>query len=314
MGSLDSQLKSQPVRGFSGAQLSMIRRTVARACSDAEFDEFIAVAQHSGLDPLRRQIAPLIIHQEDPARRKLVPWATIDGLRLIAARQGDYRPMEAAPTIECADSAKDADRNPIGIVRAQVIAWKQSQGAWYPVAGEAWWDEYAPMREISEREVGDASTKKWVLEPTWSRMGRVMIAKCAEAQALRRGWPDVLSGLYGEDELHALRINEQTASDRLKARDEKRRLIEGASVLWFVFNPSDGPVAVPLDHASERVCTFVSAADREALVVFQRQNRLSLALLWEHDPARAFHWKEALDSGLFDVAAQPTRSNDGAVL
>jgi hypothetical protein len=48
-------------RGFSRAQLSMIRRGIARHCSDAKFDEFVEVAQSSGLDPLRRQIAPYIV-------------------------------------------------------------------------------------------------------------------------------------------------------------------------------------------------------------------------------------------------------------
>jgi hypothetical protein len=41
-------------KDFSTSQLKLIRRTVARACSDAEFDEFISVAVQCGLDPMRR--------------------------------------------------------------------------------------------------------------------------------------------------------------------------------------------------------------------------------------------------------------------
>lgn len=76
-------------RDFSDAQLKLIRRTVARSCTPAEFDEFMAVASLCGLDPLRRQISPLIISADDPDRRRLIPWTTIDGLRVIAARHGD---------------------------------------------------------------------------------------------------------------------------------------------------------------------------------------------------------------------------------
>lgn len=125
-------------RDFSAAQIKLIRRSVARSCCDAEFDEFMEYARSSGLDPLRRQITPLIIAADNPVRRRLIPWTTIDGLRVIAARQGDYRPMEAAPTIELDSTRIDPEINPLGITRAEVRAWKLSQGIWHPVAGEAW--------------------------------------------------------------------------------------------------------------------------------------------------------------------------------
>ncbi|MEQ1809152.1 MAG: recombinase RecT [Terricaulis sp.] len=187
---------------FSDAQLKLIRRGVARLCTPAEFDEFMAVAAQCGLDPLRRQIAPLVISADDPDRRRLIPWTTIDGLRVIAARNKDYRPMQDAPLIEYDRGRIDEAKNPLGIVRAEVRAWKASGGTWHAVVGEAWWDEFAPMRrartpgrdEEGTQSAGDSAEGKspsaeFYLEPAWKRMGRVMIAKCAEAQALlvRRG-------------------------------------------------------------------------------------------------------------------------------
>lgn len=282
-------------RDFSAAQLTMIRRTIARSCSDPEFDEFIAVAQQAGLDPLRRQIAPLIVHSDDPERRRLIPWATIDGLRVIAARQGDYRPMETAPEIERDDVRVEADRNPLGIVRAEVRAWKQSDGRWYPVAGEAWWDEYAPLREewAPDARGQRKPTGKLLLDPSWARMGRVMIAKCAEAQALRRGWPDVLSGLYGEEELHALRFEEETASERLRQRDAKGPTPAQGQAAWFVFDVDEGLVSSPRNEIAARVEAFLNAAPSvEAIAAFNERNRLSLGHFWDWEPTEAMRLKQ----------------------
>jgi hypothetical protein len=227
---------------------------------------------------------------------------------VIAARNGDYRPMETAPLIEREDSRVDPDKNPLGICRAEVRAWKGSNGHWHPVAGEAWWDEYAPLRE--ERELDDAGrlqfTGRKILEPSWMRMGRVMIAKCAEAQALRRGWPDVLSGLYGEEELHALRLAEQTASELLKQGDENalRRHL-GKRTLWFIFDAGGSFQPLPVDRALDRLGAFYQHADTaESIVRFNETNRMSLQTLWEWAPIDAFALKELSEARLAALGAQ----------
>jgi phage recombination protein Bet len=290
---------SQPAakRAFSRAQLSMIRRGVARHCSDPEFDEFIEVAQTIGLDPLRRQIAPFIVSAHDPDARRLIPWATIDGLRILAARQGDYRPMETPPTIECDPALADPDLNPLGIARAEVCAWKRSGDAWAPVAGEAWWSEYAPVRG---EENGGGGEARRVLDQSWRRMGRVMIAKCAEAQALRRGWPDVLSGLYGEEELAALRAHERTASERLAA------VAAPHDALWFEFSPDIGLESVPYALCFGRLEAFLQGAVNDAqLERFVQANATSMRILWERDPSAAFLFKRRLEARRQALGAGP---------
>ena len=295
-------------REFTTSQLKLIRRTLARACTDSEFDEFIAVASLCNLDPLRRQITPLILSPEDPRRRRLVCWATIDGLRVIAARQGDYRPMETAPIIEVDPSRIDPDTNPCGIVRAEVRAWKSSGQDWHPVAGEAWWDEYAPLRDADggdHRGGASASAagaphseRKKMLDGAWRRMGRVMIAKCAEAQALRRGWPDIMAGLYGEEELHALRLHEQTASDLLRKSDEERLRHQIAKrTLWFIFAPGGAFEPVKMENAFERLRTHYESADsKREIETFQTVNRSSLLTLWEWSPGEALALKQICEA------------------
>ena len=287
-------------RDLTTSQLALVRRTVARACSDAEFDEFMAVALQCGLDPMRRQIAPLIVNGSDIDRRRMIPWATIDGLRVIAARQGDYRPMESPPLLELDPERIDAARNPLGLVRAEVRAWKLRHEAWFPVVGEAWWDEFAPLREVfGVDDQGKRSPSgKVTLEASWARMGRVMIAKCAEAQALRRGWPDLLSGLYGEEELHALRLADQTASELLSQRDALKR-VNAADALWLVFDADAGLQAINRADVGDRLRAFYEAVDSAAvLAAFHERNRLSLQIFWDWEPSLAFELKQLAEERL----------------
>jgi phage recombination protein Bet len=298
-------------RQFSTAQLKLIRRTVARQCTDAEFDEFVAVATQCGLDPLRRQITPLVVSANDAERRRLICWATIDGLRVIAARQGDYRPMETAPLIEQDEARINPDTNPLGIARAEVRAWKASDGVWHPVAGEAWWDEYAPLSEEWALDEGGrrAPPGRSGRDPARRRMWRVLIAKCAEAQALRRGWPDLLSGLYGEEELHALRCAEQTASEMLRNADEQalRRQISKRT-LWFVFEPGGAFQPVTLEQIPDRLRTlYEGAKDSAAIETFEATNRASLSTLWEWAPSEALALKQ-LSEARREVLNAPSRT------
>jgi phage recombination protein Bet len=290
---------------FTDAQLKLIRRSVARMCTAAEFDEFMAVASQCGLDPLRRQIAPLILSPDDADRRRLIPWTTIDGLRVIAARHKDYRPMEAPPVIEYEPSLVDEMKNPLGIVRAEVRAWKLADNEWHAVAGEAWWEEFAPLRQAyfpPSCDQADARHQKdgsgAVLEESWRRMGRVMIAKCAEAQALRRGWPDLLSGLYGEEELAGFRLSQRTASELMRQSEEEVvRQRRAMRTLWFVAAPGARFQPVRVNDVREFVSAiYLSAKSVAEIKRFEEDNRASLATYWDWMPQEAFDLKAMSES------------------
>lgn len=298
-------------RDYSVSQLKLIRRNIARNCTDAEFDEFIAFAAQCNLDPIRRQITPLIISPDNPNKRKLICWATIDGLRIIAARQGDYRPMETAPIIDVDAARIDAETNPHGLVRAEVCAWKLRDSVWFPVVGEAWWDEYAPITETAENDsrAQPSVMARRQLAPSWRRMGRVMIAKCAEAQALRRGWPDLLSGLYGQEELHSLVQAERTASEALRVsamRDARRA---ETRVLWFVLEPGKPLTPIKLDEAYDVVLErYRCARDLGDLEWFNAANKVSMQTLWDWAPGPAFELKVFAEACAADFARRPRPS------
>lgn len=111
-------------------------------------------------------------------------------------------------------------------------------GVRFAVSGEAWWDAYAPIHTATSSDRSDppdALTGK-VLAPTWCRKGRLMIAKCTEAQAIRRGWPDALSGIYGQEELHALLLSQRTACEKTTPEPSPLSSSGDHRGLWFVFD------------------------------------------------------------------------------
>ena len=180
---------------IEGTRLQLVRDTICKDCNTQEFDLFIEVCRRVGLDPFRKQIFLNIYNKGDEKRRQMVIITSVDGLRTIANRQGNYRPDEKEPTYEI-DTTLKSDINPLGLVKAAVTVFKQdNKGSWHPLSGVAYWDEFAPVEEETrwdndqKKKIG---TGKIALDPKnsnsfWRRMPRLMLAKCAEAQALRKG-------------------------------------------------------------------------------------------------------------------------------
>ncbi len=107
----------------------------------------------------------------------------IDGFRAIASRTGRYVPGRATEY-----GIDDRGAIESATVFVKVMA---SDGPWHEVA------ETAYMGEFRQNT------------PPWKNMPRVMISKVAEARALRRAFPDDLSGLYESTELAAGNLEER---------------------------------------------------------------------------------------------------------
>ena len=75
---------------FSGQQLALMQKTVAKDCNTGEFDLFIHMARAYGLNPFRREIYAIVTNKDKPDKRQLVVVTGIDGLRRKAAEAGDY--------------------------------------------------------------------------------------------------------------------------------------------------------------------------------------------------------------------------------
>jgi phage recombination protein Bet len=174
--------------GFTESEIDLIKTQIAPGVSDGELKLFMHVCKSRHLDPFAKQIYAITREQwnNDTRQRekKMTIMASIDGMRLTAKRGG----IEAIdePEFEY-DARLKGDDNPLGIVKASVRVWRK--GCDRPTVGVAYWDEY----KQTKRDGG--------LMGLWPKMPRTMIAKCAEAQALRKAAPEELSGIYAAEEM-----------------------------------------------------------------------------------------------------------------
>lgn len=324
----------EPVRSreYSPAQLSLIKRTVAADCNDSEFSLFIEVAKRIGLDPFRRQIHAVVYSKDNAEKRKMSIITGIDGFRAVAARNRDYRPDDKEPEITYAEAVKNADTNPLGIVKAVTRAHKYGpDGQWHPVVGVAYWTEYAPIKETADAydwvetgevwpdtqkpkkrkvprgEVKAALDKKG----NWFRMPHVMLAKCAEAQAIRKGWPEDLSGIYAHEEMERVDALDLTAAESAGMHDQeqRQRLIgsHGSTAIWW--RAGEPLEMVPLGQMFDRGCKFFRECESVTeLTNWRDVNRVSLQDFWARAKSDALGLKAELEKRLTQLEA-----NNGGV-
>lgn len=281
--------------------LALIKRTVASDCNDAEFDLFIHSARHLGLDPLRRQIYALVYSKGDAAKRKMSIITAIDGFRVIAERTGNYRPDDQEPTFEYDMSIK-GPMNPAGIVKATVRVWKFSHGDWHKVSTPAYWDEYAPYRD--EWAFDEASGKRKptghkTLDGQWPKMPHVMIAKCAEALALRKAWPDAFSGVYVAEEMDRARVLDMSATEAAEEGAKQERMERvgiGRSVL-MVFDDGGNLEPVPYGKIADRCFEFIEKNKDEPsqILMWRDRNKAALQEFWAQAPSEALEVKKAVE-------------------
>jgi phage recombination protein Bet len=302
-------------RSYSAPQLALIRQTVAKDCNQNEFDLFIEICKQQGLDPFKKQIYGQVYNKDDAKKRQLVIVTSIDGYRSKAQRNGDYRPADEETRFESDATLKDPQSNPMGLIRAIVKVFKFGPDkVWYPVVGEARWDEFAPLDDADfewvdtgevwpdsgkpkKRKVAK-SDKKTLKEGNWKNMPHLMLSKCAEAQALRRGWPEVLSGLYVQEEMDKVYID-MTASEAADAheRDERLKRIAGKEAIPAIFEMSNGLQLIPMGQFSDRVLEHLGTLESaESMDFWREQNSLGLKQFWAYEPSEALELKKRMEA------------------
>lgn len=189
------------VSQYTAEQVALIKSQIAPQATDDELKLFLYVAKQRGLDPLARQIYAIHRKQWNSDTRqeawKMTIQTGIDGFRSVADRTGTYAPGSES-------WADDASGLPTS---ATVTVRKLAGGAWLEFAATAHWSEYCPMYKDKPGAM-------------WLKMPHTMLAKCAEAKALRKGWPDQLGGLYVTEEMQQA----DAAQDKFEQLPQEVRL------------------------------------------------------------------------------------------
>lgn len=221
---------------FTEQQVALVKRTICKGATDDELQLFLGVCQRTGLDPFARQIYSIARRVKENGEWKEVRsiQTGIDGFRVIAEdtkeMDGQEGPFWCGPDGEWKEAWLDDNLPPVA---AKVIVYRK--GARFPFVGVARFDAYAQFFKGDDGE--------WCLTQMWSRMGDVMIAKCAEALALRKAFPMKLGELRTTDEMAQADNPERlTIEDAEKAANAK--IVEsGGTVEKFETTPEKVPTS-----------------------------------------------------------------------
>lgn len=165
-----------PVQTFNKEQLELIRNTVAKGTTEAQFKLFLEVCLYHRLNPFARQIYAVVRGSQ------MTVQTSIDGYRLLAERSGRYA-GQLGPE------------------------WCGDDGIWK----EVWLEDKPPSaarvgvlrKDFAQPVWGVAKYKSYVQTngSLWAKMPDLMLSKCAEALALRKAFPAELSGIYTQEEM-----------------------------------------------------------------------------------------------------------------
>lgn len=286
---------------FSSPQVSLIQR-MNPDCNADEFNQFMHVAASLGLDPLKKQVYAFVFSKDKPDQRRMSIIIGIDGFRSIAKRSGDYRPDDKAPRIVTDPELIDPLANPQGIVSAEVTVYQWTHGDWHPVTAVAYWTEYAPLVDGSWDWV-DGKRKftkhdKPVLDPkkdNWRKMPKLMLVKCAEAAAIRRGWPEDLSAVHSDEELDRAKTIDLTASEIVEADQVERRLAAIGGANTIMFDMGGGLTRIPLNTAADTIIATLRNMPGHEVLQWRNMNQEPLKEFWARAKSDALGVKEFIE-------------------
>lgn len=297
------------------AQYGIVRRTVALDLTDPEFDLFVARCSNTGLDPFKRQICAVVYNKDNDKKRKVAFITEIAGYRSLAEKATNYRPAETDDdeVLEVSEDARHPGTNPHGIVSATYYAHKQdSKGDWHRVRGKVYWDEYVPLKEIWKNSEPTGDYYPLSKTSNWFKMGRHMLMKCAEAHALRKGWPDQIPGdVYTREEMDQADARQAydmdlTASEVVEKQDtaERKALVGGPSItlLWQPGQPMEG---VPIGQVADRCLQYIDEqTDPEQLRAWQETNAVGLRQFWAEQKHDALAIKRAVEKRIANLSKE----------
>lgn len=171
-------------------EIALVKNHIAKGASDEELKFCLAVSRRYKLDPFRQQI--WFVKRKDNSAEggyRWIPIVGINGLLHVAARDhrkefgtNDEPEFGQLHAVKFQKNGQGATQTLQAPEWARVQVWKN--GSQHPTVATVYWDEIYPNVDYA---------------PLVRQMPRLMLGKCALAQAVRRTYP-ATDGLYISEE------------------------------------------------------------------------------------------------------------------
>ena len=203
-------------RVFTEEEKGLIHRTMmkdndGKLASKDDLALFVQTCERTGLDPFARQIMPSSRSSQKNGSW-VVSWTylvTIDGLRKIAVDTGEYVGQDGPWWCGQDGVWKEIWTDPKNpCFAAKVVAHRK--GFLSGLSGIAKYASY-----VQKKKDGQPNN-------VWSNLGDHMTAKCAEALALRRAFPNEMAGLYTANEMAGLYTADEMAQAGYEVPEEPK--------------------------------------------------------------------------------------------
>lgn len=218
-------------------QLAALKQLGLSNAPKADLAVFLHYAQRTGLDPFARQL-----YMIERGGRYTIQ-ASIDGLRIVAQRSGEYA-GQVGP-FWCGDDGEWID------------VWLDTKPPVAAKVGVMRKGFNEPLWAVAKFDSYNVNT------PIWRKMPDTMIAKCAEALALRKAFPNDLSGIYTSEEMEQVEVSTkpvfatvEIAEPKLTSEDAKQIV----GVLRQVYSEVEQATSVPkLKALFDEYTTYLDA-------------------------------------------------------
>ena len=217
---------------FTAPQLAALSHMGVDQAPDGDLQVFFHVCQRTKLDPFARQIYMIgrperaLVNGEWRPVTKYTIQTGIDGFRLIARRAAhdSHDSLEYEDTLWCGPSGVWSDvwlGEPAELRAAKATVVRGGRR----FSHVALFSEYAQTKR-------DGS-----LTAMWATKGANQLAKCAEAGALRKAFPQDLGGVYVDDEMERVASESAAGSVVAGQRDywadaEAAETVEQLAAVW----------------------------------------------------------------------------------
>jgi phage recombination protein Bet len=171
-------------------QKELLTRTICKGANDDEVKLFLSVATRTGLDPFTKQIYAVKRWDSNEKKNVMTFQVGIDGLRLVAQRSGEYQGQTPPQWCDANGNWVDVWLGDVPPMACKVGVYRK--GFQEPAFGVVKYSSFVQKKN-------DGTPNSF-----WAKMPELMIAKVAESHALRKAFPQELSGLYTPEEVQEM--------------------------------------------------------------------------------------------------------------